>query len=164
VNDDGLKNDKCKMKIAKSCRVVNGESAVILHFSLLIFHFAMASLPGESFTKPRQLKRPAQPRIRSMYQVRERGKLSRFFGPLTLALSPAGSVRLRTTSWRVGEGTITLPESLSFTRRTFSSAQPGGAVQLSRGNSCLPPFSRRRNQVRQRTRSTVSAELRTRPH
>jgi hypothetical protein len=47
VNGDGLKNDKCKMNIAKSCRAVNGDSAVILHFSLIIFHFAMASLPGK---------------------------------------------------------------------------------------------------------------------
>jgi hypothetical protein len=45
VNDDGMKIDKCKMKIANSCRAVNGDSAVILHFSLIIFHFAMAPLP-----------------------------------------------------------------------------------------------------------------------
>jgi hypothetical protein len=53
----------------------------------------------------------------------EGANLAGFFGPLTLALSPAGSVRLRATSCRGGEGTITLPGSMSFTRPTFSTAQ-----------------------------------------
>jgi hypothetical protein len=44
------------MQNAKSCRAVNGDSAVILHFSLIIFHFAMAPFSPRStqFEKQRE--------------------------------------------------------------------------------------------------------------
>jgi hypothetical protein len=74
VNDDGLKNDKCKMKIAKSCRAVNGDSAVILHFSLIIFHFAMASLAWKMIHKTPTPPQPYVPQTLPLSSAQGQGE------------------------------------------------------------------------------------------